>query len=262
MNRTVLTISAFDSSGCDGIAADLKTFQTFRVYGVAAITAIAAENTIGIQAIHPVPMEIVGQQIEAVVSDMPVHGVKVGVLATAANVQIVSTLVEAFNIGQYLVLDPILTSSTGVPLLDEAGIAIYKEKLIRKAYCITPNRKEAEKLSGIPIKDRNSAKDAAKALFDLGARNIIITGGQFEDSHAVDLMYDGRSFNAFQAMKVVTNNVKGIGSTFSSIVCALSTKGLVLGECIDRAKKYIAKAVQHPFQIGKGKGPLNHTIPM
>lgn len=262
MNRTILTINAFDSSGADGVAADLKTFQTFRVYGASAITAILAGNTQGVQAVHPVPMELVGQQIEAIVADIPIHGVKVGILATAANVEIVATLIQAFNLGQYLVVDPILHSSAGQPLLEEKGIAILRDKLLPLAFCITPNRFEAEALTGISIHDRTRAKEAAKMLHDRGTKHVVITGGHFEDTRCVDLWYDGNVFNAFDAMRLPSKNTLGIGSTFSAILCALVSKGVLLGEAIDKGKKYLAKAVQHPFHIGKGEGPLNHTIPM
>ena len=262
MNRTILTVNAFDSSGADGVAADLKTFQTFRAYGAAAVTSILAGNTRGVQAVHPVPMDLVGQQIEAVVADMPIHGMKVGILATAANVEIVATLVEALNLRQYLVVDPILASSAGQPLLDEKGIALLRDKLLPLAFCVTPNKMEAEALSGISITDRNHAKDAAKALHDRGTKHVVLTGGHYDDPRCVDLWYDGTHFNAFDAMRLPSKNTLGIGATFSAILCAMVSKGILMGEAIDKAKKYIAKAVQHPFQIGKGEGPLNHTIPM
>jgi len=262
MNRTILTINAFDSSGADGVAADLKTFQTFRVYGASAITAILAGNTTGVQALHPVPMELVGQQIEAIVADIPIHGVKVGVLATAANVEIAASLIQAFNLSHYLVVDPILHSSAGQPLLEEKGLAILRDKLLPMAFCITPNKLEAEALTGLTLTDRNHVKDAAKMLHDRGTKHVVITGGHFDDTRTVDLWYDGQVFNAFDAMRLPSKNTLGLGSTFSSILCAMVSKGVLLGEAIDKAKKYLAKAMQHPFQIGKSEGPLNHTIPM
>lgn len=176
MNRTILSVNAIDSSGADGLAADLKTFQTFRVYGTSAVTAILAGNTVGVQAIHPVPMELVGQQIEAVVSDIPVHGVKVGILATAANVEMVASLVEALGLRQHLVVDPILQSSAGQPLLEEKGVEILRDKLLPLAFCVTPNRHEAEVLTGIEISDRSHARDAAKILHDRGTKHVVLTG--------------------------------------------------------------------------------------
>ena len=262
MNKTVLSISAFDASGATGIAADLKTFQTFRVYGAAVVTAIAAQNTLGIQALHPVPMEIVGQQIEAVVSDMPVQAVKVGVLATAANVQIVASLLEAFGLKGLIVVDPVLYAATGEPLLEPSGVPLLIEKVLPLAHVVTPNRREAEILSGIPVRDVPSAKEAARLLHGKGARHVIITGGGFEGPRAMDLWYDGTNDHIFDAVRLPSRNTLGLGTTFSAVICALLMRGVVMGEAIDRAKKYLAKAMQHPFQIGKGKGPLNHTVPM
>ena len=262
MNRTILTISAFDSSGATGVAADLKTFQTFRVYGTAAVTAIAAQNSLSVQALNPVPMEIVGQQIEAVAGDIQLHGVKTGVLATAPNVQIVASLIEAFSLRDCFVLDPVLKASTGEPLLDAPGIEALRERLLPLAFVATPNRHEAEILSGVAVKDIPTAKEAVRVIQKMGPKHVILTGGALEGSRATDIWYDGQSYHLFDAPRLASQNVLGIGHTFSSAVCALLAKGCLMGESIDKAKKYVAKAVQHPFQIGKGKGPLNHTVPM
>lgn len=262
MNRTILTVSAFDSSGATGVAADLKTFQTFRVYGAAAVTAIAAQNSTAVQALHPVPMEVVAQQIEAVASDMKVHGVKTGVLATAANVQIVASLIEAFELGGTFVLDPVLLAATGESMLDPAGIDALRSKLLPLAHVVTPNRHEAEVLSGVAVSDVPSAKEAARLIHLMGPRHVIVTGGALEGPRATDIWFDGQAYHLFDAPRLATNNVLGIGHTFAAALCAMLAKGSLLGEAIERAKRYIGKAVQHPFQVGKGRGPLNHTVPM
>ena len=262
MNRTILTISAFDSSAASGIACDLKTFQTFRVYGAAAVTAIMGQNSMGVQALHPVPMEFVGQQIEAVATDIKIHGVKTGILATASNIQIVASLIQAFELRDCFVLDPVLTAATGESMLDDQGVEALRDKLLPLALVATPNRHEAEVLSGVAVKDVPSAKEAAQVIQKMGAKNVIITGGAFEGSRAIDIWYDGQGYHVFDAPRLSTQNTLGIGHTFSAAICALLSKGCLMGEAIDRTKKYIAKAVQHPFQIGKGRGPLNHTVPM
>jgi hydroxymethylpyrimidine/phosphomethylpyrimidine kinase len=262
MNKTILSISAFDSSCATGIAADLKTFQTFRVYGAGVATAILARNTLSIQAIQPIPMEIVGQQLEAVVSDLPIHGVKIGVLATAGNAQIVAALMETFQVSGTVVVHPVLQSSMGQKLLEDSAVPLLRDKIIPLATVVTPNRHEAEVLSGVQVTDVPSAKEAARVIQGKGCKHVVLTGGDMEGSRALDIWYDGSNFHLFDAPKLATRNTLGIGSTFSSILCALLAKGAVMGEAIDKAKKYLAKAVQHPFQIGKGEGPLNHTIPM
>ena len=262
MNRTILTVSAFDSSGATGVAADIKTFQTFRVYGAAVVTAIAAQNSTAVQALHPVPMEVVAQQMEAVASDMKIHGLKTGVMATAANVQIVASLIEAFDLGGTFVLDPVLLAATGESMLDPAGIDALRSKLLPLALVVTPNRHEAEVLSGIPVSDVPSAKEAARIIHQMGPQNVILTGGALEGSRAADIWFDGMAYHLFDAPRLATNNVLGIGHTFSAAICAMLAKGSLLGEAIERAKRYIGKAVQHPFHLGKGRGPLNHTVPM
>lgn len=262
MNRTILTVSAFDSSGATGVAADLKTFQAFRVYGAAVVTAIAAQNSTAVQALHPVPMEVVAQQMEAVASDIKVNGLKTGVLATAANVQIVASLIEAFQLRDLFVLDPVFRAATGESLLDSAGIDALRSKLLPLALVVTPNRHEAEVLSGIPVSDVPSAKEAARLIQLMGPRHVVLTGGALEGPRATDIWFDGQAYHLFDAPRLATKNVLGIGHTFSAAICAMLAKGSLLGEAIERAKRYIGKAVQHPFQVGKGRGPLNHTVPM
>ena len=155
-----------------------------------------------------------------------------------------------------------MKAATGEPMLDEAGIEALKNRLLPLALAVTPNRYEAETLSGIPISDVPSAKEAGRLILKMGPRNVIITGGALEGSRAVDIWCDGQGYHLFDAPRLASQNLLGIGHTFSAALCALLSKGCLMGEAIDRTKKYIAKAVQHPFQIGKGKGPLNHTVPM
>jgi hydroxymethylpyrimidine/phosphomethylpyrimidine kinase len=262
MNRTIMTIGPFDSSGATGIVADLSTFQTFRVYGAPVTTAIIAQNTSGIQGVFPIPMEFVGQQIEAVVSDMPIHAVKIGFLSSANNIEIITSLFGALNIKCPIMIDPVIINHEGQRLLNEEAVAALKSKLFPLAFAVTPNTQEAEVLTGIEIKDMNNAKEAAKVIFSMGVKNVIITGGHLQEIRALDLWYDGSHFHIFEAPRLSTKNTLGIGCTFSSIVISLIARGLGMGESIEKAKQYIAKAMQHPFQIGKGAGPLNHTIPM
>lgn len=262
MNRTVLSISHFDPSGATGLAADIKCFQTFRCYGTAAATAVAPGNTTALQGLHPVPMEIVGQQIEAVASDMPVHGVKIGTLVNAAIVQIVASLLPAFSLTGLVVADPVLAASTGEPLLDGPGLEAFKKGILPLASVVTPSAKDAEALTGVSVTDAASAREAARILESMGARQVVLTSIAPESGRSLDLWYDGTAFHLFDAPRIPTRNRLGIGSTFSAILAALLVKGTPTGEAVDRAKKYVAKAVQHPFTLGKGLGPLNHTLPM
>jgi len=262
MNRTILTISALDASCSTGVAADLKTFQTFRAYGACAATAVLARNTAGTQAVHPVPMEILGQQVEAIATDMQVHGVKVGLLPGTLHVQVVASLLEAFQLSRFVVLDPVLWVAGGAPLLDESGVKALQEKLVPLAYALVVNPAEAAALSGLPVRDANEAKEAARVLVGLGAKNVVVTGGDLEGPRALDVWYDGNLHHVFDAPRVASRNTLGLGDTFSAILAALAVKGMGMGESIEKAKQYLAKAMQHPFLIGRGAGPLNHTIPM
>lgn len=262
MNRTLLSVSAFDASGATGVAADLKTFQTFRVYGAAAVTAVLAKNTQGIQAYHPVPMDILGQQLEAIATDMPLHGLKIGLLPGAPQIEMVSALVEAYSLHQNLILAPRLSLSPGTNLLDAEGHSSLKRLLLPKSFVVIVNAPDAELLTGLPVKDPNSAKEAASALVALGAKNAVVTGGHLEGPRVVEVWYDGAHYHLFDAPRIATRNTLGLGETFSAILCALCAKGAPVGGAIEKAKQYIAKAMQHPFQIGKGAGPLNHTVPM
>lgn len=262
MNRTILTVGPFDSSGATGIIADIKTFQTFRVYGAPVATSVIAQNTQGIQGVFPIPMEFVGQQIEAIVSDMPLHGIKLGFLSSPTNIEIISSLLVALKIKCPVMIDPVIYNHEGQKLLQKDGVEALLNKLIPLAFAVTPNTAEAQELSGIEIKDMNGAKEAAKIIFQKGAKNIVITGGDLKEVRALDLWYDGSHFHIFEAPRISTKNTLGLGCTFSSIILALIARGLSMGESIEKAKQYLAKAMQHPFQIGKGLGPLNHTIPM
>jgi hydroxymethylpyrimidine/phosphomethylpyrimidine kinase len=262
MNKTVMAISLMDSSGSSGLPVDLKVLHAFRVYGAAVVTGIAAQNTRGVQSITPVSMEIVGQQIEAVASDMPVHGVKVGVLLNASNAKIVASLLRALELEKMLVVDPVIHASTGEQLLEPEALAVLKETLIPMAQVATPDCEEAEALSGIEVKDVQAAREAAKIIHEMGCKNVIITSIGRGGPRSMDLWFDGNNFHVFDAPRLVTNNTLGVGGTFSAIIAAQLVKGMALGEAVDRAKKYISKAVQHPFSIGKGRGPLNHTVPI
>jgi len=262
MLKTVLSISVFDSSGASGLIADLKTFQTFRVYGAGVVTGIAAQCTTDLRALYPVSMELVGEQMETVCGDMKVYGVKVGSLVTDANVRIVGSLLKELELGKFMVMDPGLFTWTGKPLLEPSAMQHYKEDILSQAGVLVLNPEEATLLSDVEVKDVNSAKEASKVLNSLGCREVVMTSVGFDAPRALDLWFDGSHFHLFDAPSIPTNNTLGIGSTFSSIITALLVKGSSVGESIDKAKKYIAKAVKHPFVLGKGKGPLNHTIPI
>ena len=191
--KTALTIAGSDSGGGAGMQADLKTFAAYNVYGVCAVTAITAQNTVGVTAVHAVPADIVVAQIEAVVSDIGVAAAKTGMLLNAAIVEAVAASVEALEI-PFLVVDPVMVAKSGARLLQDDAVAMIKTELLRRAYVVTPNRPEAEVLAGHTISSTATARDAARRIYDFGPTSVILKGGHASGDDVVDILFDGRDF--------------------------------------------------------------------
>ncbi len=259
MNKTVLSIAGIDPSAGAGLFADLKMLQAIRLYGVGVVTTVTAQNTQGVHANYAIPYEMVAQQLDDIFSDLEIHAVKTGALGSSKNIELVAALLQAFKV-PYLVVDPVLKSTSGFPLMEESGIETYKNKLFPMAYVVTPNLYEASILTGTEVTDLSTMRAAAEKIHAMGPQHVIITGGHLP-SRAMDLLYDGHKFNVFDAPKVQSNNLHGIGCCFSASIAGLLARGLKLDEAIDKTKKYLAKAAVHPFKIGKGQGPLNLTTP-
>ena len=258
MNKNILVIAGLDPSGCAGIIADLKTLMAWRMYGMAVITAIASQNTQRVDNVYPVPPEVIGAQIESIVADIEVHAVKIGLIPNVMALEVIVELCRTFRFSN-IVVDPILRSSTGYTFADEKMITAYKEKLFPIADVVTPNIDEASVFAGIEVHDVATMKQAAEKILALGPKNTVITGGHLE-ARAMDLHYDGIKHTVYDAPKVATTNTRGLGCTFSSIVALHLAKKLKVQSAIDPAKKYIARAMMHPFKIGKGHGPINHNV--
>lgn len=258
MNRNVLTISALDPSGCTGITVDLKTLMAWRMYGMAIATAIIPENTRQVDGVYPVPMEVIGMQLECIVNDIEIHGVKIGILPNAKTMELVIELTRTFNLSN-LVVDPVLRSTTGYQYADEKMITLYKEKLFPLAECITPNMEEASILAGIPVADIGQMKHAAEILYKMGPRNVVITGGHLE-TRPMDVLYDGSRHTIYDGARISSSNTRGLGDTFSMIIALHLAKKVKVSAAVDPARKFIARAMVHPFKIGSGNGPLNHNV--
>jgi hydroxymethylpyrimidine/phosphomethylpyrimidine kinase len=256
MDKNVLTIAGFDPSGCAGVAADLKTFMAWDVYGVAVITAITAQNTQRVSQVYPVSLEEIQSQFESILSDIEIHAVKIGLLTESTILELLVSLCRKFRLPN-VVVDPVLRSTTGFDFANPAVIAGYKEKLFAIADIITPNIEEASAFTGMEVKDLISMKEAAVRLRNYGPKNVVITGGHLQ-AEAVDVWYDGTRHEIFDAPKIMTSNARGLGCTFSSILAVHLARDLNLSTAIPAAKDYIARAMVHPFKIGKGRGPLNH----
>lgn len=259
MNRNVLVIGGLDPSACSGVVADLRTLMAWRMYGMVVATAITAQNTERVDGVYPVPMEVIGSQLESIVNDIEVHAVKIGLLPNAKTLELVVELLRTFQLTANIVVDPIFKASNGFPLADEKTIQAYKEKLFPMAEAVTPNLDEASALSGIAVQDVGTMKEAAERIYRLGPRNVVITGGHLKD-RAMDIHYDGLKHSVFDAPRVASNHTGGLGDTFATILAVHLARKQKVVTGIDPAKKYIVRALVHPFKIGKGNGPIHHNV--
>jgi hydroxymethylpyrimidine/phosphomethylpyrimidine kinase len=258
MNRNILVIAGLDPSACAGVIVDLKTLMAWRMYGVAVVTAITAQNTQRVDSVYPVPMEVIGSQLESIVGDIEIHAVKIGLMPNAKTIELIVELLRTFKLTN-IVVDPIFKSSTGYQFADDKMIQAYKEKLFPLVEAVTPNLNEASILAGMDVHDVATMKEACSKILQLGPKNVVITGGHL-DNRAQDVHYDGVRHTVFDAPKLATNHNRGLGCTFSTILALHLAKKTKVVAAIDPAKKYLARAMQHPFKIGTGNGPINHNV--
>jgi hydroxymethylpyrimidine/phosphomethylpyrimidine kinase len=255
--RVALTVAGSDSSGGAGIQADLKTFAAHGVYGVSAITAVTAQNTVGIASFEPVAADLVTAQIEAVVSDIGVHAAKTGMLPTAAVVEAVAAAVADLDI-PLLVVDPVMVAKSGDRLIDQEAVASMKAELLRRAFVVTPNIPEAEALADMTIASDDDRRTAARRIAALGAAAVIVTGGHVASADIVDLLYDGQRFLEFRTERVAGRGTHGTGCTFAAALAARLALGTPLAEAIPLVQQYIAGAIRSAPGIGRGHGPMDH----
>ena len=211
----VLTIAGSDSGGGAGIQADLKTFQELNVYGMSAITAVTAQNTMGVQGVHPIPAEFVAKEIDSVTQDIGVDAIKTGMLFSTDIIEVVSGKIKQYD-WKKVVVDPVMIAKGGASLLQHEAISAVKKYLLPLAYIVTPNIPEAEELTGIRILTQADKLEAAKRLMDLGVKNVVIKGGHDLDiDESIDLLFDGEHSYAFTSKRLGTKNTHGTGCTFS-----------------------------------------------
>ena len=254
---TALTIAGSDSGGGAGIQADLKTFAAFGVHGASAIAALTAQNTRRVTGVHLVPPEFVVAQIDAVASDIPLQAVKTGMLGSAALVSAVAYALRGHALPN-VVVDPVMVAKSGDRLLDASAIDTVRRELVPLAAVLTPNRMEAEALLGRDVRTRADARDAARALADLGARAVVIKGGHFDEEDVVDLLYDGSSFHEIRHERLASSATHGTGCTFAAAIAAGLALGRDVGAAVADAVEYVAGAIAHGRQVGSGHGVLDH----
>ena len=251
-----MTIAGSDSGGGAGVQADLKTFAALGVYGTSVLTAVTAQNTLGVTAVHQVPAQTIAAQIDAVLTDIGAGAVKTGMLASSSIIECVVSQLGRHSV-PWLVVDPVMVAKSGDPLLEKTAIETLRSRLVPAASVITPNIPEAEALTGVNITSDSEARAAAEKLVGMGAKSVVIKGGH-RKGPAVDLFYDGSQFREFTAERIATSNTHGTGCTFASAIAAGLAKGLTLFDAVAMAKDYVTEAIRRSFPIGQGHGPLNH----
>lgn len=258
-----LTIAGSDSGGGAGIQTDLRTFAFHCVHGTSAITCITAQNTLGVRRVDAMSPEAVVAQIQAVVEDIGVQAAKTGMLLNQEIMLAVAEQVEALQIDN-LVVDPVMVSRTGVQLIDDNAVQTLAHLLIPKATIVTPNRYEAQILSGLQIDSLDDMLSSAQIIHQkLGAKAVLVKGGGMESSlRGVDIWFDGQRLETLITKLVDTKNTHGTGCTLSAAIAANLSLGKDLWEAVKQAKEYVTTALTYSLDIGKGQGPVGHFFPL
>lgn len=256
-----LTIAGSDSGGGAGIQADLRTFAFHCVHGTSALTCVTAQNTVGVTRVDALPVVAVVAQIEAVMQDIEVQAAKTGMLLNQEIIAAVAEQVKALKIPN-LVVDPVMVSRTGAQLIDDAAIATLKSALIPHALVLTPNRYEAQILSGLEIHTLEDMHNAAQRIHSLGANAVLVKGGGMKgDLQGVDVWFDGEA-QTLTTSRVDTHNTHGTGCTLSAAIAANLALGNSALTATRLAKDYVTRALRHSLEIGKGQGPVGHFFPL
>lgn len=248
-----LSIAGSDPSGGAGIQADLKTFHQFGVYGEAVITLLTVQNTLGVDRVECMPADLVTQQIEAVIKDIPPGAAKTGALGNREIIEAVVGLALSFP----LVVDPVMISKHGASLLDPDAIASLKSHLLPQAYLVTPNLEEAAVLADMEVRDVAAMRQAARKIAGFGAKAVLVKGGHLA-GEAVDVLFSNGEWREFRAARIETRHTHGTGCTYSAAITASLAAGCELAEAIERAKRFITEAIRTNPGLGGGSGPVNH----
>ena len=257
-----LTIAGSDSGGGAGIQADLRTFAFHCVHGTSAITCVTAQNTLGVTRVDALPVVAVVAQIQTVVQDIAVQAVKTGMLLNQEIIIAVREQIKALEINN-LVVDPVMVSRTGAQLIDDAAVATLRDALIPLAVVVTPNRYEAQMLSGLEIYTLDDMRAAAQRIHQIGAKAVLIKGGGMVGNlRGVDVWFDGHHMETLTTAMVDTKNSHGTGCTLAAAIAANLALGNDLLTSVRRAKDYVTTALKYALDIGKGQGPVGHFFPL
>jgi hydroxymethylpyrimidine/phosphomethylpyrimidine kinase len=254
--KNVLTIAGSDSCGGAGIQADLKTFSAHGVYGMSVITAVTAQNTQGVFGVQDISAELISKQIKAIFDDIRVDGLKIGMVSQIETINAIAEGLRYYK-PSIIVLDPVMVSKSGYHLLQRSAKEALANNLLPLATIVTPNIPEAEVLTGMEILNLEEMKKAARLIFEMGSRNVLIKGGHLDDE-ATDVLFDGNEISCFRSRRINTKNTHGTGCTLSAAIVSNLAKGYPIGAAVEKAKEYITVAIENSIPLGNGAGPTNH----
>ncbi len=254
----VLIIAGSDSGGGAGIQADIKTVTMLGGYAATAVTALTAQNTLGVMAIHPVPVAFIAQQIEAILSDIGADAIKTGMLHSAEVIELVADTIRRYPAA--CVIDPVMVATSGDALLEAKAEAVMLSQLIPLATVLTPNLPEAERLTGMVIESRADRVSAAQKLLAMGCKAVLLKGGHGKGEHVEDLLVSGDEHHWFASLRIDTTSTHGTGCTLASALATCLARGDGLYEAVTTARNYVHEAIRTAPDIGKGHGPLNHRV--
>jgi hydroxymethylpyrimidine/phosphomethylpyrimidine kinase len=258
MDGRVLIIAGSDSGGGAGIQADIKSVTALGGFAMTAITALTAQNTLGVEAIHEVPADFVADQIRVVIDDLGADCIKTGMLHSPEIIDTVCTALDTHAPDVPLVVDPVMVAKGGAALLRDDAVATLRERLVPRATVLTPNAPEAEVLTGIAIGDRSAAEAAARTLGDLGAKAVLVKGGHLPGDTVVDLLWSDGAVEAFESPRINTTDTHGTGCTLASAIALGLAQGRPVRDAVARARTYVFEAIRSAPGYGQGHGPLNH----
>ena len=258
MIPVILTIGGSDSSGGAGIQADIKAIHANGGYAASVVTAITAQNTVKVSDSIDLPVSIVENQLDAVISDMSPEAVKIGMLSSAEIVEAVAWKLEEHEVHP-IVVDPVMNSKSGYELLDKDAVDTLVRELLPLSHILTPNAHEAGLLVGGSVETLSDAREAAREIQGMGPRYVLVKGGHVdEEGDAVDILYDGNSFFEYRKERIETINTHGTGCTFASAIATNLAKGMKVPEAVRAAKIYVTEAIRHGLSVGAGNGPVDH----
>ena len=255
----VLTIAGSDSGGGAGIQADLKTFTVLGTYGMSVITAVTAQNTLGVAGVYPLSAGQVAAQLEAVLSDIGTDAAKTGMLADASVIEVVAAAVRKYKV-ENLVVDPVMVAKSGHKLLADEAHEALKRRLVPLAAVVTPNIREAEELTGMAVRTKDDMVEAGRRLVALGCRAALVKGGHLEGDSADDVLVTASGVRWFRGPKIATQNTHGTGCTLSAAIAAGLASGLTPVAAVEQAKRFITDAIAQAPKLGGGHGPTNHLV--